>query len=314
MDDGASLAVRLHLGSGSVYLGPGWTNIDIPGPHTFLAKDRPDLVLRYVTKDEDYYGRHRDKTIETMRQPREQEYVCDAYGSFDNIPAEYWSVDEILARHVFEHLSITEAHKALDQVDGVMKSGGILRLDVPENEETLELYRQTGDQFYKRALFCPRRDARGYSLIAYSRELLRSIVEEHGFVYEAEEPNIHVYPAFCLRFRKPGVRAPRDYIQLPDIPKNWFVADIGPGQYPHPRADIYIDVNDRNLEPLRKAGKMTRNFSISDGLRQIEDKQFDYIWCSHVFEHIEDPIAAAATFSRIGKRGTIVTPGPLKED
>src|SRR4030095_10465328 len=69
-----------------------------------------------------------------------------------------------------------------------------------------------------------------------------------------------------------------------------------------------------NLEPLRKAGKMTRNFSISDGLRQIEDKQLDYIWCSHVFEHLEDPMAAAATFSRIGKRGTIVTPGPLKEE
>lgn len=305
--------MKLHIGCGSVYLA-GWKNIDLYNPRTFLARNRPDLVEKWSTTDDQYFAKHPDKTISALREgPLQQEYVCDEYGSFDNIPAEYWSVDELLARHVFEHLSISEAHKALDQVDAVLKPNGILRLDVPESEETLELYRATGDPFYKRALFGPRRDVRGYHLMPYTRDLLRSVVEEHGFLYESEEPNIHFYPAFCLRFRKPGVRAPRDYVKLPDIPSDWNVLDVGPGEYPHPRADAYLDYDIEKLTTLKAKGKSTILADIMGGASQVKDKQFDFVWASHCFEHFSDPIAAARTVSRIGKRGVMIVPSAWKE-
>lgn len=305
--------MKLHIGSGSVYL-DGWRNIDLYAPKTFLAKDRPDLVERWKTTDDAYYAKHAETTVDSLRKgPLDQEYVCDAYGSFDNIPAQYWEADEVLARHSFEHLSITEARRALDQIDGILKPNGILRLDVPDHEETLKLYRQTGDEFYIRHLLGPRRNDHGFHMMSYTRERLRALVEEHGFVYSGEEENIHVYPAITLRFMKPGPRAPRDYVELPHIPDNWIVADVGPGQYPFPRADVYIDRHIERLKPLSDAGKSTILGDIQNGLPNVPDKTFDYVFCSHVMEHLLQPCAAAATLSRIAKRGVMIVPSTFKE-
>lgn len=305
--------MKLHLGCGTVYL-KDWVNIDLPG--ACLAKDRPDLVEKWSTDESHYYGRHRDKTIESLREgPLEQEAVCDAHGSFDNIPAPYWECDELLARHSFEHLSLQEAHKALDQIDGIMRPNGALRLDVPDHDETLRLYAETQDPFYVRHLLGPRRNDHGYHMMSFSRDRLRSLVESHGFVFEAEEENIHLYPAFCLRFRKPGPRAPRDYAWPPpyDVPDSWKVIDVGPGNYPLSRADAYLDHDYRNLKPLKEAGKNVYIGDLMSGLPEIPDKSYDVVWCSHVIEHAPSPSRAAQTLSRIAKRGTIVLPSVIKE-
>jgi len=305
--------VKLHVGVGSVYL-EGYYNIDLPGPNTFLAPNRPDLVERWKTTEDKYYAKHENKTIDTLRAgPLKQEFVCDRYGDFSNLPAAAWSVDEILARHCFEHLSITEAHKALDQCDEVLKENGILRLDVPDHEQTLKLYKETGDEFYVRHLLGPRRNDHGYHMMSYTRDRLRNLVEEHGFAFVCEEPNIHIYPAFCLRFVKPGHRAPRDYIQLPEIPAHWKVLDIGPGEYPHPRADAYLDYDITKLTPLSERGKRTILADIMGAVPQCEDKEFDFVWMSHSMEHLKDPLAAARTISRIGKRGVMIVPSAWKE-
>lgn len=306
--------MKLHIGVGAVYL-EDWVNIDLRAPNTFLASDRPDLVERWKTTDDAYYARHQDKTVSTLRSgPLNQEYVCDVYGSFDNIPAAYWSVDEVLSRHAFEHLSITEAHKALDQIDGIMKPNGILRLDVPDHEETLRLFKKTGDEFYIRHLLGPRRNDHGFHMMSYTRDRLRSLVEEHGFVFVEEElPNIHLYPAFTLKFRKPGPRAPRDYVRLPEIQKHWKVAEVGPGEFPLPRADVYIDYDIDKLTPLSARGKSTILGDVQSGLPNIPDGAYDFLFCSHVLEHLPSPEKAAATLSRIAKRGTLVVPSAMKE-
>lgn len=305
--------MKLHLGSGSVYL-DGWTNVDLQAPNTFLASDRPDLVNRWKTTDANYYGRHQDKTIDTLRKgPLDQEYVCDIYGSFDNIPGNYWDCDELLARHSFEHLSITEAHKALDQIDGILKPNGILRLDVPDHEGTLQKFRETGDEFYIRHLLGPRRNDYGFHMMSYTRDRLRSLVESHGFVFVEEEPNIHLYPAFTLRFVKPGPRAPRDYIPLPEIPDNWRVLDIGPGQYPFLRANVYVDHNVNNLRPLERLGKRTIVANLMSGLPELYSGQFDFCFVSHVLEHVEDVEKCVTTLNRVAKRGVAVMPSAIKE-
>jgi len=194
--------MKVHVGCGTVYL-QGWLNLDIKGPRTFLARTRPDLKARYVTTEGNYYGRHTDKSLESLRKgPRLDEYVCDAYGDFFNLYAVPGHIDELLARHTWEHLSIREARIALNNIRDYMVDDGILRLDVPDHEQTLLLYGKTGDPFYIRHLLGPRRDEYGFHMMSYTPERLQRLVEEHGFTCEGAEENIHIYPAFCLRFRK----------------------------------------------------------------------------------------------------------------
>ncbi len=193
--------MKLHIGCGSVYLRE-WVNVDIPGDKTFLAEERPDLVESLATDESDYYARHRDKTIDRLRSgPLHQETVCDRFGSFSRIPARARSVSEILARHCFEHLSIGEAADALREVRSVLSRDGVLRLDVPDHEQTLEKLIATGDRFFVRHLLGPRRNDFGFHMMSYTRERLTALVEQYGFRFQSEELNIHIYPAFCLRFQ-----------------------------------------------------------------------------------------------------------------
>lgn len=195
--------MRLHVGSGTIYL-RGWVNIDVPGERTHLAADRPDLVEQYITDENDYYGRHGTTTIDSLRLGARAsvEYVCDRYGSFQRLYLGEGVADEVLARQTFEHLSMTEAARALQEVYTVLRPGGLLRLDVPDTEATLHQWGRTHDPFYLRHLLGPRTSAYGYHMMSYTRDGLRSLVEEHGFTYDEEEENIHLYPAFCLRFRR----------------------------------------------------------------------------------------------------------------
>lgn len=307
--------MKVHIGCGSVYL-HGWWNLDVESPHTFLAHHRPELVEKWGTKEEAYYDRHRDKTMDRLREgPLDQEYVCDNYGDFSAIPVAYNTAEEVLCRHSFEHLSIREARQALENLDSIMKPEGILRLDVPDHNETVRLLRETGDKFYERHLLGPRRDERGFHLMSYTREMLIKLVEEFGFRYQSEEENIHFYPAFCLRFIKSKLLQPREYARPPyEIPADWRVADVGPGQQPFLRANDYIDVDEGNLHRLHaKDGRQRIHSDLMEGLPEIADKTYDYVFCSHVLEHVDDPIKCAQSLSRIGKRGTAVFPSAIKE-
>lgn len=199
---GVGQGVRLHLGCGSVWL-EGYLNIDVKAPNTFLAAERPDLVEKWRTTDDAYYAKHKDKTQDVLRAgPLDQEYVCDMYGSFQELPQLRGDVQEVLARHSFEHLSITEARQALRNLRELMSVGGILRLDVPDHEASLELLIKTQDRFYVRHLLGPRRNDYGFHMMSFTKERLRTLVEEYGFGHIGEEKNIHFYPAFCLRFSK----------------------------------------------------------------------------------------------------------------
>ncbi|HTK88441.1 MAG TPA: methyltransferase domain-containing protein [Nitrospiraceae bacterium] len=106
---------------------------------------------------------------------------------------------------------------------------------------------------------------------------------------------------------------PRDYVRLPDMPADWKVLDIGPGAYPLERADFYLDRSAEILQPLREANQETIFANVERGLPQIKDKAFDFVWCSHVLEHVNDPAACARTISRIGKSGIMIVPSAIKE-
>lgn len=194
--------MKFHVGNGAVLLRE-YVNIDLPLPNVFLTKERPDLVEQFLTDESDYYGRHKDKQPSTWRKgPICQETVCDVYGRFDFLPARSGTVSEVLSRQSFEHLDKVQARAALDECFRVLKPGGVLRIDIPDPDETMRLYRETGDEFYFRHLFGPRRDHFG-SHTHYNRQMLRALVEELRFSFVEEEKNIHeAYPAFCLRWKK----------------------------------------------------------------------------------------------------------------
>ncbi len=193
--------MRLHVGNGSILL-KEWVNVDLPLPHVFLAKERPDLVERFQTTEDDYYGRHLDKDAGSLRGgPVTKETVTDVYGSFAFLPARNGTVSRLWSLQVFEHLDRGEARQAIRECARVLGPGGILRLDVPDPDETMRRYRETGDEFYIRHLFGPRRDVYGFHT-HYTRDTLKALVMEGPFEFCGEPQNSHFYPAFALDFRR----------------------------------------------------------------------------------------------------------------
>jgi len=196
--------VKLHLSSGTVYLtDSGWLNVDVPGPRVWLASERPDLVARYSTTSDDYYGRHRefDRLEAFRRGPEQSEYLADVYGRWDCIPARDGSVSELLARQSFEHLSLTDTYRALEEVRRVLQAGGVLRLSVPDHDATLHAFMETRDTVLLRHLLGPRNSPNGYHLMSYGRASLDALVTSHGFAPGEDEPSPHAYPSICMRWR-----------------------------------------------------------------------------------------------------------------
>jgi len=88
------------------------------------------------------------------------------------------------------------------------------------------------------------------------------------------------------------------------------VVDIGSGAYPFPYATVLVDLfpaqTRHRYEQLCTGNKA---FVEADIMRlPFSDKYFDYVYCSHVLEHVDDPIKACKEIVRIGKGGYIETP------
>ena len=88
-----------------------------------------------------------------------------------------------------------------------------------------------------------------------------------------------------------------------------LVLDIGSGNDPHPRADILLDFKFSDLDRPFKLVMNGRPFLIGNvEALPFKDKAIDFIICSHVLEHIDNPSKAVEEIVRIGKRGYIEAP------
>lgn len=96
------------------------------------------------------------------------------------------------------------------------------------------------------------------------------------------------------------------------------VLDIGSGHIPFPFATALADIS---LEDAT-VGRAGVPFKYVDGKPVYEcsvestpfgDKEFDFVYCSHVLEHVDNPEAACRELMRIGKRGYIETPKKFKD-
>jgi hypothetical protein len=193
----------LHVGCGTVYL-HGYVNVDLPATRCYLATERPDLVAAYETEELDYYARHgaHDSVRSFAGGPEAAPYVADAFGRWDALPCRDGAAVEVLSRATFEHLSQTEAVRALAEARRVLAPDGQLRLSVPDHAATLAQFVATGDPVWIRCLLGPRNGPGGYHLQSYTVATLRNLVEGAGFTACREERNPHAYPMICLAWRR----------------------------------------------------------------------------------------------------------------
>lgn len=96
------------------------------------------------------------------------------------------------------------------------------------------------------------------------------------------------------------------------------VLDVGSGHDPFPLATHLAElaVNDNNYGraglPFKHVeGKPVFECSVEN--MPFTDKEFDFVYCSHVLEHANDPARACEELMRIAKRGYIETPTLAKD-
>ncbi|MBS1562839.1 MAG: class I SAM-dependent methyltransferase [Bacteroidetes bacterium] len=94
------------------------------------------------------------------------------------------------------------------------------------------------------------------------------------------------------------------------------VLEVGGGHNPHPRSNVVVDkYTDTNYH---RSGdiKVLKNqkFMQADGeALPFKDKEFDYVICCQVLEHVENPHKFLAEQFRVAKRGFMETPSLLGE-
>ena len=96
------------------------------------------------------------------------------------------------------------------------------------------------------------------------------------------------------------------------------VLDIGSGHLPFPLATHLADVTLDN-HAYGRAGVPFRHvegkpvYECSVERMPFADKEFDFVYCSHVLEHVQDPETACRELIRVGQRGYIETPTKGKD-
>lgn len=99
-----------------------------------------------------------------------------------------------------------------------------------------------------------------------------------------------------------------------NIRPNDFVLEIGSGHNPKTRSDVLCDKFIEDNE--QRGGRIITDRPIVEADGQFlpfADKTFDYVICSHVLEHVEDPNLLIAELTRVAKRGYIETPSEIGE-
>lgn len=111
------------------------------------------------------------------------------------------------------------------------------------------------------------------------------------------------------------LRNPQSKMHL-KIPASAKVLDVGSGHNPHVRANVvvdkFVDSNYHRSDNIKALGH--QQFIQADGENlPFEDRSFDYVICSHVLEHVENPVRFMAEQARVAGKGYLETPSILGE-
>lgn len=105
------------------------------------------------------------------------------------------------------------------------------------------------------------------------------------------------------------------YFDFDSIKNKSVILDVGGGNYPFPYATILSDKftevsKHRTVELVRDE----RPFFIFDvQAMPFKDKAIDFLYCSHVLEHVDNPEKACKEIQRVAKSGYIETPNFMKD-
>jgi ubiquinone/menaquinone biosynthesis C-methylase UbiE len=340
--------LKIHCGSGCIYLTDGWVNVDLWRSGAALAKDCSAGVAKWGTTSDKYYERvkHIDELYLAKGTPDHQAIVCDAYGSWTNLPFDDESVSEIWSVQCFEHLSRQDAERALMEAWRVMKVGANLRLGVPDHTATLnEWHRLMSDaerlaaedpfsstaaemakKTYARAAFMLRhllgsqKNDFAYHMGSWTRQKLIDFCKRFGFRYVCDEPNINFYPSIHLKFEKlrwSGIPELDDPIH-PWMAAHQYCLNGGPLTVPDGYRVLEVGPG---TAPWPRANayydivpRELPNFTLGDVQKlPYQDDEFDFILISHVLEHVPEPWLATAELSRVAKSGCVICPTMIKE-
>lgn len=93
------------------------------------------------------------------------------------------------------------------------------------------------------------------------------------------------------------------------------VLEVGPGATPHPRSDIFLELRYEDVkERIAQSGNIglletSKEVVYYDGGRfPFEDREFDYVICSHVLEHVRDADKFLKELQRIALKGYLEFP------
>lgn len=111
------------------------------------------------------------------------------------------------------------------------------------------------------------------------------------------------------------VKIPYDKDNL-SIKRHYKVLEIGPGDDPVYRANVLVDNNP--VENYHRSGELKffkhQSLIVSNVEKlPFKDKEFDYVICSHVLEHVDNPGLALEELFRVAKMGYIEVPSFISE-
>ena len=111
------------------------------------------------------------------------------------------------------------------------------------------------------------------------------------------------------------VRNPKSRFDL-SVKRSDKVLEVGGGHNPHPRSNVvvdkYVDSNFHRSGDIKVL--KNQQFLNADGENlPFADKEFDYVICCQVLEHVENPVRFLSEQFRVAKRGYIETPSLIGE-
>lgn len=107
------------------------------------------------------------------------------------------------------------------------------------------------------------------------------------------------------------------YYTRPQIPNlTGPVLDVGSGDNPHPQATTVCDLYPADSKDRDQPLVVPKGIEFVQGDVQrlpFADNSFSFVFCQHLLEHVDDPVAACAELQRVASTGLIETPHAVLE-
>jgi SAM-dependent methyltransferase len=103
--------------------------------------------------------------------------------------------------------------------------------------------------------------------------------------------------------------------RIQSIKKEDRVLEVGPGATPFARSDVFLEKKYASKQELLAqtgyAGELNTNKQVvfyEGDIFPFRDNEFDYVICSHVLEHVDNPDIFLKEIQRVAKRGYLEFP------